>query len=316
MNYENIHKPVLVREVIDYLNLKKGDVIFDGTLGGAGHTIVIIKAIAPTGKIIGVDLDSQAISTAARILSKNKLLDNVYLVNDNFANIAGILKKLKIKKVNGFLFDLGLSSMQIDGSGKGFSYIRDEKLDMRFGNNEGIDAYTIINEYPEERLKEIFYKFGEEKWSGRIARSILNHRQIKNIETTGELSGIISKAIPGRFNKKRKGHPAKRIFQALRIEVNDELENISESLEQSISFLEKKGRIAVISYHSLEDRIVKKKFENFSGKCVCPPDFPICRCNAEKRGIILTKKAVRPSDKEIEDNPRSKSAKLRVFEKV
>ena len=316
MNYENIHKPVLVKEVIDYLNLKKGDVIFDGTLGGAGHTIEIIKAIAPTGKIIGVDLDSQAISTAARILAKKKLLDNVYLVNDNFVNITGILKKLKIKKVNGFLFDLGLSSMQIDRSGKGFSYIRDEKLDMRFGNNGKIDAYSIINEYSEERLKEIFYKFGEEKWSGRIVRGILNHRQIKNIETTGQLSEIISKAIPGRPDYRRKGHPAKRIFQALRIEVNDELENISKSLDQAISFLEKKGRIAVISYHSLEDRIVKKKFKNFSGKCVCPPDFPICRCGAEKRGNILTKKAVRPSVKEIEDNPRSKSAKLRVFEKA
>jgi 16S rRNA (cytosine1402-N4)-methyltransferase len=316
MDYENIHKPVLVKEVINYLNLKKGDVIFDGTLGGAGHTIEIIKAIAPTGKIIGVDLDSQAISTAASILSKKKLLNNVYLVNDNFVNITGILKKLKIKKVNGFLFDLGLSSMQIDGSGKGFSYIRDEKLDMRFGNNGEIDAYSIINKYSEERLKEIFYKFGEEKWSGRIVRSILNHRQIKNIETTGELSEIISKAIPKRLGYQRKGHPAKRIFQALRIEVNDELENISKSLDQSISFLEGKGRIAVISYHSLEDRIVKKKFENFSGKCVCPPDFPICRCDAEKRGNILTKKAVRPSVKEIEDNPRSRSAKLRVFEKA
>jgi len=316
MNYENIHKPVLVKEVIDYLNLKKGDVIFDGTLGGAGHTIEIIKAIAPTGKIIGVDLDSQAISTAARILAKKKLLDNVYLINDNFVNITEILKKFKIKKVNGFLFDLGLSSMQIDSSGKGFSYIRDEKLNMRFGNDGEVDAYSIINEYSEEKLKEIFYKFGEEKWSGRIARRILNQRQIKNIETTGELSEIICRAIPGRMNHQRKGHPAKRIFQALRIEVNNELENISKSLDQSISFLEKKGRIAVISYHSLEDRIVKKKFEKFSGKCVCPPCFPICTCNAEKRGIILTKKAIKPSVREIEDNPRSKSAKLRVFEKI
>ena len=187
---------------------------------------------------------------------------------------------------------------------------------MRFGNDGEIDAYSIINEYSEEKLKEIFYKFGEEKWSGRIARSILNRRQIKNIETTGELLEIISKAIPVKFNYQRKGHPAKRIFQALRIEVNDELDSISKALDQSISFLEKKGRIAVISYHSLEDRIVKKKFEKFSGKCVCPPDFPICRCDAEKRGNILTKKAVRPSVKEIEDNPRSKSAKLRVFEKA
>ncbi|MCL5070893.1 MAG: 16S rRNA (cytosine(1402)-N(4))-methyltransferase RsmH [Actinobacteria bacterium] len=316
MNYENIHKPVLVKEVINYLNLKKGDVIFDGTLGGAGHTIEIIKAIAPTGKIIGVDLDSQAISTAARILAEKKLLDSAYLINDNFVNITGILKKLKIKKVNGFLFDLGISSMQIEGSGKGFSYIRDEKLDMRFGNNTEIDAYSIINEYSEEKLKEIFYKFGEEKWSGRIARSIINHRKVKSIETTGQLSEIISKAIPGRPSNQRRGHPAKRIFQALRIEVNDELDNIGKSLDQSINFLEKKGRIAVISYHSLEDRIVKKKFENFSGKCVCPPDFPICRCEARKRGNILTKKVVRPAAKEIEDNPRSKSAKLRVFEKV
>lgn len=315
MNYENIHKPVLVKEVISYLNLKKGDVIFDGTLGGAGHTIEIIKAIAPTGKIIGVDLDSQAISTATRILKEKNLLSYAYLVNDNFTNIAGILEKLKIKKINGFLLDLGLSSMQIESSGKGFSYIRDEKLDMRFGNS-GKDAYSIINEYPEERLKEIFYKFGEEKWSGRIVKSILNYRKTKNIDTTGQLSEIISKSIPGKLRHQRKGNPAKRIFQALRIEANNELENIDSSLDQAIDFIEGKGRIAVISYHSLEDRIVKKKFENFSGRCICPPDFPVCRCNAEKRGNILTRKAVRPSPGEIEENPRSKSARLRVFEKA
>jgi 16S rRNA (cytosine1402-N4)-methyltransferase len=315
MNYESIHKPVLLKEVISYLKLKKGDVIFDGTLGGAGHTIEIIKVIAPIGILIGVDLDSQAISTATRILQFRNIFNNFIFVNDNFSNVTNILKKLKINKVNGFLLDLGLSSNQIEKSGRGFSYLKNEKLDMRYGTGGTLNAYKVINEYSEDKLREIFYKYGEERWSGRIARKLLDYRKTQDIEYTGQLVDIIKSAIPVKSFSYRKGNPAKRIFQAIRIEVNEELKNLEKAIDEGIEVIESGGRMIIISYHSLEDRIVKRKFESLSGKCTCPPDFPVCRCGAVKKGSVITKKAVKPSQAEIVENPRSKSARLRVFEK-
>lgn len=314
MNFENFHKPVLLKEVLYYLNLKDGDVIFDGTLGGAGHTIAIIKAIAPTGKIIGVDLDSQAISTAAQKL-KN-FTDNVFLVKDNFANIESILEKLKIKKINGFFLDLGISSNQIEKSGRGFSYVRDEKLDMRFNDSSALSAYNVLNEYTEDKLKEIFYKYGEEKWAPKIAKNIVSYRNTKKIKYTGELVDIIRRSITSYYKNRRKGHPAKRIFQALRIEVNKELENLNKALDRGFELLEGEGRMVIISYHSLEDRIVKEKFAGFSGRCTCPPEFPVCKCGARKQAKVITKKVVRPLPSEINENPRAKSAKLRALEKL
>lgn len=314
MDAGEFHIPVLLDEVMNYLRLKKGDYVFDGTLGGAGHTVEIIKAIAPTGKVIGVDLNSQTIRTAARRLGD--LLQFALLVNDNFANIKNILDKLDISKVNGILLDPGLSSFLIDKSGRGFSYLRDEKLDMRFGDSERLTACELINNYEEGQLAELFRKFGEERYSGRIAKAIVGYRKTKKIGTTGELVRIIESAVPQAARYGRSGHPAKRVFQAVRIGVNRELDNLARAIEDGFDVLESGGRMVVISYHSLEDRIVKRSFLSFSGKCTCPPDFPVCICGSKETGRIVTKKAVRPGEKELKENPRSRSAKLRVIEKI
>ncbi len=306
------HHPVLVGEVINYLDLKQGDTIFEGTLGGAGHTIAIIKEIAPTGKLIGVDLCSQALSTAASRLKNYK--DIIFLKEDNFANVKSILAGLDIEEVDGILYDLGLSSFQIDKSTKGFSYMRDEMLDMRFGC-EGKTAHEVINRYSEEELREIFYKYGEEKWSGRIAANIVKERSREEIKSTSRLAGIIKDSVPPEHRYKR-GHPAKRIFQAIRIEVNDELKNLEKGIEDGFDVLKKGGRMVIISYHSLEDRIVKNKFINFSGRCTCPPLLPVCRCGAKRRGRVVTRKIINPTQEEIMENPRARSAKLRAIEKL
>ncbi len=313
MNFEEIHIPVLLKEVLYYLNLKQGDVIFDGTLGGAGHTIEIIKAIAPTGRVIGVDLHSQTLSTASTRLKK--FLKNIILINDNFSNVRKILKKLNIKSVDGVLLDLGLSSFLIEKSKRGFSYLRDEKLDMRFGDND-ISAFNVVNDYPESRLIEIFQEYGEERWSKLIARRIAGYRKSRDIKTTGELVEIIKKAVPKDSGYYRRGNPAKRVFQAIRIEVNQELSNLKTAIEDGFEVLEGGGRMVVISYHSLEDRIVKKNFLLFGGVCICPPDLPVCVCGREKRALVITKKAVKPGPEEVRLNPRSKSARLRALEKL
>lgn len=313
MNLEEIHVSVLLKEVLYYLNLKQGDIIFDGTLGGAGHTVEIIKAIAPTGKVIGVDLNSQTISTAASRLKD--FSENVVLVNDNFANIKKILKRINIKSIDGMLLDLGLSSFLIEKSRRGFSYLKNEKLDMRFGNGD-IGAFDVVNKYSQGKLTEIFWKYGEERWSKSIAKNIVNHRKSGDIKTTGELVEIIKDSIPRKFKYQRRGHPAKRIFQAIRMEVNKELDNLKMAIEDGFKMLRSGGRMVIISYHSLEDRMVKSSFLEYEGKCICPPDFPVCKCGRKKRAEIITKKVVRPGLEEISSNPRSKSARLRVLEKL
>lgn len=314
MNYDDFHVPVLLTEVIDYLDPEVGDIVYDGTLGGAGHTVEIIKVIAPTGKVIGVDLNSQTLSTATKRLKS--FAKRFLPVNDNFANIKNILLKLNIKKVNKILLDLGLSSFLIDRSGRGFSYLRNERLDMRFSPDTWPDAHEVINKYPEKKLKEIFLKYGEERFSGRIAANIISYREGKPIETTGDLVGIVKHSIPGKYGKHRKGNPAKRIFQAIRMEVNRELESIGKVIDDGFEVLEKGGRMVIISYHSLEDRLVKTRFKELEGICICPPGLPVCRCGVEKRAEILTRRAIFPSTGEQEQNPRSKSARLRAIEKV
>ncbi len=314
MNLEEIHVPVLLKEVLYYLNLKQGDIIFDGTLGGAGHTVEIIKAIAPTGKVIGVDLHGQTISTAtSRLRDFSK---NVVLVNDNFANIKKILKRINIKSIDGMLLDLGLSSFLIEKSKRGFSYLKNEKLDMRFGNGDYISAFDVVNKYSQGKLTEIFRKYGEERWSKSIAKNIVKHRKSGDIKTTGELVEIIKDSIPRKLKYQRRGHPAKRIFQAIRMEVNKELDNLKMAIEDGFKMLKSGGRMVIISYHSLEDRMVKSSFLEYEGKCTCPPDFPVCKCGREKRAEIITKKVVRPGLEEISSNPRSKNARLRVLEKL
>ncbi|MCD4670208.1 MAG: 16S rRNA (cytosine(1402)-N(4))-methyltransferase RsmH, partial [Actinomycetia bacterium] len=291
-----------------------GDIVFDGTLGGAGHTVEIIKAIAPTGKVIGVELHSQTLSTAARKLGS--LSGSMIPVNDNFVNIREILKKLGIAGVNGILLDLGLSSFLIEHSGRGFSYVRDEKLDMRFSSKQQLDAFEIVNNYSTEKLSEIFKKYGEERFSGRIAWNIEKKRKERTISTTGELAKIIRDSIPGKYAGKRKGNPAKRVFQAIRIEVNGELDNLDTAITDGFGALEGGGRMVIISYHSLEDRLVKKRFRDYEGVCKCPPGLPVCKCGVKKRAKLLTKGAVFPSQQEKERNPRSGSARLRALEKV
>jgi 16S rRNA (cytosine1402-N4)-methyltransferase len=313
MKLEQIHIPVLLKEVLEYLDPKPGDVVFDGTLGGAGHTAAIFKAIAPTGKLIAVDYDSLAISTASRLF---KDCSNVFFSKGNFADIISIIKKFGIKNIDGFFLDIGLSSIQIDKSGRGFSYIRDERLDMRMDENNPLTAFKVINEYSEQELKEIFFNFGEEKYSARIARSIVLSRRNKPVETTIHLNEIIENAIPAKEKYSKRGHPSKRIFQAVRIEVNRELENLSRAIDEGFEVLNKGGRMVIISYHSLEDRIVKNKFIDFSGKCTCPPRLPVCICGVKKRAEIITKKVVTPSAQEISVNKRATSAKLRAIEKL
>ena len=313
MKLEQIHIPVLLKEVLGYLNPKPGDVIFDGTLGGAGHTAAIFKAIAPTGKLIAVDHDSKAISTAARLF---KDFSNVFFSKGNFAEVEGIIKKFGIKNIDGFFLDIGLSSIQIDKSGRGFSYIRDEILDMRMDESNPMTASKVINEYSEEKLREIFFNFGEEKYGARIARRIVLSRRNKPVETTVHLNEIIENAIPAKERFSKRGHPSKRIFQAVRIEVNRELENLSRAIDEGFEVLNKGGRMVIISYHSLEDRIVKNKFIDFSGKCTCPPGLPVCICGVKKRAEITTKKVVTPTAQEVSVNKRAASAKLRAIEKL
>jgi 16S rRNA (cytosine1402-N4)-methyltransferase len=313
MNFKEIHVPVLLKEVLYYLDLKMGDVIFDGTLGGAGHTVEIIKAIAPTGKVIGVDLHSQTLSTASTRLKK--FSENVILVNDNFANIERILKGLNIKSIDGMLLDLGLSSFLIEKSKRGFSYIRDEELDMRYGNGS-LKAFDVVNEYTEDRLAGIFRRYGEERWARSIARNITTNRKSGDIKSTGELVKIIKDSIPEKYKYRRKGNPAKRVFQAIRMEVNKELDNLRTAISDGFKMLKSKGRMVIISYHSLEDRLVKESFSGFEGICTCPPGLPVCICGREKKAEVITKRAVKPDWEEIELNPRSKNARLRALEKL
>ncbi len=313
MNFKEIHVPVLLKEVLFYLDLKKGDVIFDGTLGGAGHTVEIIKAIAPTGKVIGVDLHSQTLSTASTRLEK--FSKNVILVNDNFANISDILERLNIKSIDGMLLDLGLSSFLIEKSKRGFSYVRDEELDMRYSNGN-LKAFDVVNEYTEDKLIDILRRYGEERWAKSIARNITIRRKTGNIKSTGELVKIIKDSIPKKYKYRRKGNPAKRVFQAIRMEVNKELDNLRTAISNGFKMLGSKGRMVIISYHSLEDRLVKNSFLEFEGICTCPPGLPVCTCGREKKAEIITRRAVKPSREEIELNPRSRNARLRALEKL
>ena len=313
MNFKKIHEPVLLKEVLYYLDLKQGDVLFEGTLGGAGHTVEIIKAIAPTGKVIGVDLHSQTLSTASTQF--DKFPENIVLVNDNFANIIEILKELDIGSIDGMLLDLGLSSFLIEKSKRGFSYLRDEELDMRFGDGS-LKASDVVNEYTEDRLVEIFQNYGEERWAKSIAKSIVARRKAGSLKTTGELVEIIKDSIPEKYKYRRKGNPAKRIFQAIRMEVNREIDNLRKAIRDGFKMLKSNGRMVVISYHSLEDRLVKRSFAEFEGICTCPPELPVCACGRERKADIITRRAVRPSQEEIAVNPRSRSARLRALKKL
>ena len=276
--------------------------------GGAGHSVEIAKKLSQKGMLIGIDRDEEALSAA-----KKKLQDfsNVIYIHDNHDNIKEILKKLNIEKVDGILLDLGVSSYQLDEKNRGFSYLGENELDMRMDKTQKLTAKEVVNTYSEEKLANIIYEYGEERFSRKIAKNICEYRKQKEIETTKQLVEIIEKSIP----KSKDGHPAKRTFQAIRIEVNNEIKPLFNTIKDSIDCLKDKGRLCVITFHSLEDRAVKNAYIEAKGKCICPKDLPYCVCGAKSLGEIITKKPIIATKEEIEENSRSKSAKVRIFEK-
>ena len=310
MNFN--HKPVMLWECIQGLNIKPDGIYVDGTLGGAGHSKEIANRISENGLLIGIDRDEEAICVARERLSE---FNNIKFVNDNHDNIKSILSNLSIPKVDGILLDLGVSSYQLDEGKRGFSYMNPGILDMRMDKKQDLTAKEVINSYSEEKLANIIYEYGEEKFSRQIARKIVKYRESKIIETTDELVKIIEDAIPKKISN---GHPAKRTFQAIRIEVNNEIEPLYNTVIDCIDSLKSNGRLCILTFHSLEDRAVKLAFNDSIGKCTCPPGLPYCVCGAKERtkGKVITKKPILPSTEEMENNSRSKSAKLRIFEKI
>ena len=299
-------------EAVDALCVKDGGVYVDGTLGGGGHSAEILRR-AQNIRLIGIDRDADALAAARERLSDFE--SRVTLVHNNFSNIISVLDRLGIDKIDGMILDLGVSSYQLDNAERGFSYIADAALDMRMNRSDEKTAYDVVNGYSEDELCEIFFTYGEEKWSRRIAKFIANKRMIAPIKTTGELANIVREAIP-KGAREGIAHPEKRIFQAVRIEVNGELKILKKAIEDITQRLEKGGRLAVITFHSLEDRIVKQAFSELSKGCVCPPGFPVCVCGKKPQVKVITKKPILPSDEELKLNSRSKSAKLRACEKL
>lgn len=306
------HKSILLNECIENLNIKKDGIYVDGTLGGGGHSYNILKALDNTGLLIGIDRDKDAIGAATNRL---KEFNNFKTVHDNNSNIIEILNKLDIQKIDGMLLDLGVSSYQLDEADRGFSYMHNAKLDMRMNKEDKFSAYDVVNGYSEEKLASIFKEYGEERYSKSIARNICEKRNLKNIETTFELVDVIKSSMPGKaLNEKQ--HPAKRVFQAIRIEVNEELTRLKQTIKDIVSVLNTNGRLDIITFHSLEDKIVKHTFEELEGRCTCPKDFPVCVCGYVSYGKIITKEPIVCKEDELKENPRARSAKLRVFEKV
>ena len=305
------HKPVMLKECIEGLNIKPNGIYVDGTLGGAGHSKGIVKKLSEKGLLIGIDRDEDALKAAKENL---KEYDNVKYVKDNHDNIKQILENLGIEKVDGILLDLGVSSYQLDEKNRGFSYLGENRLDMRMDKSQKLTAEEVVNTYTEEDLANIIYEYGEERFSRQIAKNICQFRKNNKIETTKQLVEIIEKSIPK--SKQKDGHPAKRTFQAIRIEVNDEIKPLYNTVKDCIDCLEPEGRLCIITFHSLEDRAVKNAMIDAKGKCTCPPDLPYCICGAKSLGKIITRKPIIASKQEQEENSRSKSAKLRIFEKV
>lgn len=304
------HQPVLLQECIDGLNIKEDGIYVDGTLGGAGHSSEIAKRLSSKGRLIGIDRDEEALKAAKERL---KEYENVTYIHGNHDDMKELLENIGVDKVDGILLDLGVSSYQLDERARGFSYMGDSMLDMRMDKTQELTAETVVNEYSEEKLVQILEEYGEEKFAKRIASNILKQRQEKPIKTTMELVDIIKKSIP--LAKQKEGHPAKRTFQAIRIEVNNEIEPLKETVKQCIDSLKEGGRLCIITFHSLEDRAVKQTYSELEGKCTCPSDLPYCVCGYHSEGKIINKKPIIASRQEQEENTRSKSAKLRIFEK-
>ena len=307
------HISVLLEESVEFLNVKPDGVYVDGTLGGGGHSELILKRLGENGRLIGIDRDMTAIRAASERL--NCFGEKFIPVHDNFKNVKKVLKSLSIEKIDGAILDLGVSSPQLDNGERGFSYNYDARLDMRMNKEDKLSAFEVVNTYPEERLKKIIYDYGEERFAGAIARKIIEARNIKEIGTTFELSDIIKSAMPAKERFKDK-HPAKRTFQAIRIEVNGELELLKPAIRDFVDVLKPGGVLAVITFHSLEDRIVKLEFSDFAKGCECPKSFPVCVCGKEPVVKLVNKKPVVSGKKELDENYRAHSAKLRAVEKI
>ncbi len=307
------HKSVLLLETIEGLKIKPDGIYVDGTLGGGGHSHEIASRLGESGRLIGIDQDEAAIEAAGKRLSE--FGNKVTIVRSNYRNTKAVLSELGITGIDGMMLDLGVSSYQLDTEDRGFSYRFDTKLDMRMDTRQSLSAKEIINDYSEMELYYVIKDYGEDKFAKNIAKHIVRARQSKPIETTGELNDIIRAAIPAKMRVDG-GHPSKRTFQAIRIECNKELEVLKESLEELIDALNPGGRLCIITFHSLEDRIVKTAFRKAENPCICPPNFPVCACGRTSKGKVITGKPVLPSEEELTENSRSKSAKLRIFEKI
>lgn len=315
-NIEFVHYSVMLKETVDGLDIKPDGIYVDCTLGGAGHSEEILRRLCSmggSGKLISIDRDPEAIAAATERLSKYG--DRSIIVKGNFSELPSILDRLGIERIDGVTADLGVSSRQLDEASRGFSYMHDAPLDMRMSKGEGMSAYDVVNTYSEKELRSIITDYGEEKFASRIASFIVEAREKKPVETTFELTEIIKNAIPAKFRKDGP-HPAKRTFQAIRIEVNNELSVIDELIKGAFPYLESGGRVSIITFHSLEDRIVKHTYLSFVETCTCPPDFPQCVCGKKALAKIITRKPILPSEQELLENPRSRSAKLRILEKI
>ena len=307
------HAPVLLHECIEALDIKPDGIYLDGTLGGAGHSREIASRLSEHGMLIGVDRDPAALQAAGERLSTAKA--RILLVHENFQNLRDILNQAGVERIDGMLFDLGVSSPQLDEAERGFSYMNDTPLDMRMNPEDRLSAYEVVNDWPHEELKRILFEYGEERYAPLIAAAIVRERAKKPIETTLELAGIIRSAMPAQALREKQ-HPAKRSFQAIRIAVNDELGAVERMMEAAPDLLNPGGRLAVITFHSLEDRIVKNAMQTAAKGCICPPSFPVCVCGRKPSVRILTKKPITSQPEELDENPRARSAKLRVAEKL
>ncbi|MFH0951149.1 MAG: 16S rRNA (cytosine(1402)-N(4))-methyltransferase RsmH [bacterium] len=312
MTYQ--HTPVLLQEVMEHLQPKKGQTYIDCTLGGGGYTLTLAQAVGKTGKIISLDLDKQALDHVEAHIKEHGL-GNITLVHDNFVNLADIAQEQGLTKVNGLVLDLGLSSAQLADTNRGFAFQHDGPLDMTFGPSF-ISTANIVNKYQANKIQEIIKDYGEERYARSIAQKIVAQRKLSPITTTGQLVEIIASAVPGAYRRNQHLHFATRTFQALRIATNQELANLEKVLPQALNLLAPQGRLAVVSFHSLEDRIVKRFIQQASKDCICPPRVPVCRCGHQAELKIINKKIITASEQEIATNPRARSAKLRVAEKI
>ena len=307
------HKSVLLYETVDSLNIRPDGIYVDGTLGGGGHAYEVCRRLGEHGRLIGIDQDADAIAAATKRLEP--FADKVTVVRSNYENIASVLHELGIEKVDGIYLDLGVSSYQLDTASRGFTYREDAPLDMRMDQRNTQTAADIVNTYSEMELYRIIRDYGEDRFAKNIAKHIVRQRQEKPYETNGELIETIKAAIPAKI-RATGGHPAKRTFQAIRIELNHELDVLNCSIDTMIDLLNPGGRLSIITFHSLEDRIVKKRFRDNENPCICPPEFPVCMCGRKSKGTVITRKPIVPGEEELEYNKRSKSSKLRVFERA